>query len=178
MPRLAFVSTVFALLVLATPASAGGRGTTTFQGTCELSGRLVQDPPITTVPAPGRAFAAAAGTCSGTLTDARGRSRRVDGAPSRYAAAAEGVVGCAGGSATGRGVLIVRGRPIQFRFSELRGPGGAAIRLEGARGGAAVGEANASPSEDPAAIAAACAGPGLRSVAIDITLATAPALSG
>jgi len=72
----------------------------------------------------------------------------------------------------------LRGQRIPFGFAELRGTGGAAIRLEGKRGGSAAGEANASPSEDPAAIAAACAGPGLRSVSIDITLATTPAISG
>ena len=104
--------------------------------------------------------------------------RALQAARARYAASAAGVVGCTGGSATGRGVLAIHGRRIAFRFSELRGPGGAAIRLEGERGGSAAGEANASAGEDPAEIAADCAGPGLRSVDIDITFATTPAISG
>jgi hypothetical protein len=176
--RAAAVATVSAMLACAAPAAAKPRGPVTFSGSCALSGTVVQDPPMTAVPSPGRAFAAATGTCSGTLTDRRGRTRELTDAPARYAASAAGVVGCGGGSAEGSGVLALRGRRIGFAFSEVRGPGFAAVRLEGARGGSAAGQATASADEDPAAIAAACAGPGLRSVGIDITLATTPSISG
>ncbi len=176
MVRLA-VATVAILLAVPSPAAAK-RKPVTFAGTCSFAGTLVQDPPITAVPAPGQAFATAAGTCSGTLTDRKGRTREVSDARSHYAARAAGVVGCSGGSAEGDGVLTVAGRRIAFAFSEVRGPGGAVITLRGASGGSATGEAHASPSADPAEIAAACAGPGLRSVPIDITLATTPAISG
>ena len=178
MVRTAAIAVVTAALAWAAPAAAKPHGPVTFAGTCALSGTLVQDPPVTAIPSQGRARATATGTCSGTLTDKHGRTRELRDAPARYAAAAEGVVGCGGGSAEGRGTLTLAGRRIAFAFSEIRGPGGAVVMLEGARGGSAAGEANASPDEDPAAIAAACAGPGLRSVGIDITLATTPSISG
>lgn len=166
------------LLLCTAPAGAAERRSQTFEGSCSLSGSVVQDPPITTVPAPGSATAEASGTCSGTITDHKGRVRQIDAAPSRYAASASGTVGCAGGSATGAGVLRIRGVRIAFSFSEVRGPGAAAVNLQGEGGGSATGTAVASASEDPAAIAAACAGAGLRSVRIDITLATTPSISG
>ena len=169
--------TIIGVLGTAAPAAAK-RGPVTFEGTCAMSGTVQQDPPITTVPAPGSATAVAAGTCSGTITDRKGRVRRVDAARSSYAARASGTIGCAGGSAAGAGVLRVARARIPFSFSEVRGPGAAAIRLEGARGGSATGEAAASAEEDPAEIAAACAGPGLRSVAIDLSLVTTPTISG
>jgi hypothetical protein len=122
--------------------------------------------------------AADLGTCSGTLTDRRGRRHQLDAVRSKYVARATGTLGCGGGTASGRGVLTVRGRRIRFGFEEVRGPGGAAIRLTGARGGSATGEAHASPSEDPPAIAQACSAPGLRGVALDANIATTPSISG
>jgi hypothetical protein len=176
--RTVTVVTVSAVLAIAAPAAATPRGQVMFSGSCTLSGTLVQDPPMTAVATPGRAFATAVGTCSGTLTDRRGRTRELTDARTRYAASAAGVVGCGGGTAEGHGVLALAGRRIAFAFREVRGPGVAAIKLQGARGGSATGHAAVSPDEDPAAIAAACAGPGLRSVGIDITLATTPSISG
>jgi hypothetical protein len=176
-PRLAVVTAVLGLAIAAAPADAHRRAVS-FQGSCSLSGTVFQDPPITTVPAPGSAVARAAGTCSGTLTDRRGRSHQLDAARATYAASASGTVGCSGGTATGRGKLRLAGRTLRFRFSEARGPGVAAIRLEGRRSGSAAGQAVASASADPVAIALACAGPGLASVPIDITLATTPAIAG
>ena len=179
MQRSATLAITIGLLAAAAPAGAAEHGPETFEGTCALSGTVVQDPPMTNVPAPGSASATAAGTCSGTLTDRKGHARSVEAAHSSYAAQASGVIGCGGGSATGAGVLRIQGTRIAFTFSEVRGPGAAAVRLEGAGGGSATGAATASTSEDPAAIAAACASPaGLRSVAIDIQLATSPAISG
>lgn len=178
MLRLAAVSTLLALFALAPPASARARGPLTFAGTCSLSGTLVQDPPLTAVPTAGTAVARATGTCSGTLTDRRGRTHQLDAARARYVAHATGTLSCGGGTAAGHGMLTVRGRRIRFGFEELRGPGAAAIRLTGSRGGSATGEAAASPSEDPAAIAQACAGPGLRSVRLDANIATTPSISG
>jgi hypothetical protein len=177
-PRIVAVSTLFALLFIAPAASAKPRRPVTFSGTCTLSGTVVQDPPMTAVPAPGHAVATATGACSGTLTDRRGREHTLDNAPARYVARATGVVGCGGGTATGAGALRIRGRRIRFGFEEVRGPGVAAIRLTGARGGSASGEAAASTSEDPAAIAQACAGAGVSSVRIDANLATTPSISG
>jgi hypothetical protein len=163
-----------------TSAGDDGRRTSaeTFQGTCQFSGTLRQDPPLTNTPGPSRAAALAAGSCSGALTDSKGRARQLDGARAGYFAHAEGTTSCAGGTAAGGGVLRIRGERIHFRFSEARGPGAAAIRLEGARGGSATGAARVSEDEDPARIAQACSGSGLRQVRIRIDLATTPAISG
>ena len=145
-------------------AAASGHRHTTFEGSCSFSGVLRQDPPVTNLPQPGEATARAVGECSGT--------------PARYFARAHGDISCGGGTATGRGFIRIGRRKLRFLFSEVRGPGAAAVRLEGARGGSAAGEATISPEEDPVQIAQQCSGPGLRSVRIDINIATTPSLSG
>lgn len=81
--------------------AGNGHGPVTFEGTCELSGLLSQSPPITNVPQPGDATARARGTCSGTLTGARGVARELESAPSSYVASASGSMSCGGRSATG-----------------------------------------------------------------------------
>jgi hypothetical protein len=145
-------------------AASGGHGHATFEGSCTFSGVLTQEPPVTNLPQPGRATARAVGTCSGS--------------PARYFARAHGDISCGGGTATGRGFIRIGRRKLRFLFSEVRGPGVAAVRLEGARGGSAAGEARVSEEEDPVQIAQQCSGPGLRSVRIDIDIATTPSLSG
>jgi hypothetical protein len=143
----------------------GGSGQAdTFQGTCQFSGKLRQQPPLTGTPRAGRATARARGLC--------------DGVRATYFARAAGTVSCAGGSATGKGFIRIRRDRIGFRFSEIRGPGTAAVRLEGADGGSAAGAARVSENEDPAEIAQKCGGDGLRAVRIHIDLATTPSISG
>jgi len=132
------------LIGTAGTAFAGNRhGPITFEGNCELSGVLRQSPPLTNLPQDGSATARAQGTCSGTLTGARGHVRRLEDAPSRYFAQASGSMSCGGGSSDGTGVLRIAGRKIRFSFSEVRGPGVAAVTLEGRGGG------SASVVEDP-----------------------------
>ena len=162
-------------------ASAGGHGdrsAETFKGTCQFSGILRQSPPLTNAIRSGRASANAAGVCTGALTDSKGRVRNLDGARAGYFALAEGTTSCAGGTAQGTGFIRVRGERIDFRFSEVRGPGTGAIRLEGSRGGSATGAARVSDDEDPVRIVQECNGSGLRQVRIQIDLATTPAISG
>ena len=169
---------VSGLLAASAASATAGRHAETFQGTCQFSGVLHQEPPLTNLPQPGTATARAAGTCSGTLTRANGRVRELDGAPSRYIARAQGDVSCGGGTAEGRGYIRVGGAKLRFLFSELRGPGAAAVRLEGRAGGSAAGEARVSVDAGPLEIAPKCSGQGLDSVPIDIDIATTPALSG
>src|SRR5918992_1231188 len=119
-------------------------------------------------PAPGEARARAKGPCSGTWTDARGRVHELDGDAVTYVARAEGTVSCEGGSATGSGFLRYRGDRLEFDFSEVRGPGAAAISLQGEDGGGAGGAAAVSEDEDPAEIAEKCGGEGVRQVGIRI----------
>jgi hypothetical protein len=152
--------------------------TETFEGTCEFSGTLRQNPPLTNTLQPGRAWAVATGRCTGTLTDSRGRVRQLDGARAGYSAQAEGTTSCGGGTAEGAGFILLRGERIGFRFSEVRGPGEGLIRLDGERGGSAAGTARVSEDEDPVRIAQECSGSGLRQVGIRIDLATTPSISG
>jgi hypothetical protein len=163
----AALSLVVGVLALAPLAPAGDRQAAheeTFQGTCQFSGKLRQKPPLTNLPAAGKAVARAQGRCNGVRA--------------RYVARARGTISCGGGSATGTGFIRLPDGRIRFRFSEVRGPGTAAVRLEGEGGGSATGEARVSEDEDPARIAAKCGGDGLRRVRIDIDLATTPSISG
>jgi hypothetical protein len=166
------------LTALLVPAAAEGHRAETFSGTCAMSGTVRQDPPLTNTPQQGTAVARLAGTCTGTLVDKRGREHALENAPASYAATAAGELSCGGGTATGRGKLrFGRGRTISFQFSEVRGPGVAAVELEGTRGGSATGEATVSRDEDPVEIAMLCAGEGLREVGIDASLVS-PGISG
>jgi hypothetical protein len=160
------------------PAGADSDGDDSFAGTCRFSGTLRQDPPLTNAPQPGEASARATGTCSGTLTDEKGRVRRLDGDRARWFASARGTASCGGGSAVGSGFIQLRGERLRFRFTEVRGPGAGAITLEGAGGGSAAGAARVSQDEDPLEILRKCSGSGLRQVGIDIDIATTPAMSG
>ena len=169
-----------ALLIgtVGTAVAGNPHGPITFEGNCELSGVLRQSPPLTNLPQDGSATARAQGTCSGTLTGARGHVRELEGAPSRYFARASGSMSCGGGSSDGTGVLRIAGRKIRFSFSEVRGPGVAAVSLQGHASGSASGAAHVGQDADPADIAAKCSGAGLDSAHIDINLATTPSISG
>jgi hypothetical protein len=149
---------------LAAPGSPAGGHVQTFQGTCQFSGKLRQNPGLTNTPQAGKAVARARGLCAGT--------------PATYFARAKGTVSCGGGSAEGNGFIRLHDERIRFRFSEVRGPGTAAVRLEGTAGGSAAGEARVSEDEDPVRIAQRCGGEGLRAVRIHIDLATTPSISG
>jgi hypothetical protein len=174
------VSVVAAMLAVSGPAAAerGHRGATTFEGSCEFSGLLRQSPPLTNLPQPGTATAGAVGTCTGTLTDAKGRVRELTASRSSYFARARGTMGCGGGTAAGQGFIRLAGKTLRFDFSEVRGPGAGAITLDGAAGGSAAGVATVSEEEDPLEIAEKCSGEGLREARIDITIETTPAMSG
>jgi hypothetical protein len=104
--------------------------------------------------------------------------RELEDAPSTYFAQATGSMSCGGGTSEGSGVLHIGGRKIRFSFSEVRGPGVAAVSLQGRAGGSATGAAHVSADESPADIAAKCSGEGLSSAPIDINLETTPAISG
>jgi hypothetical protein len=85
---------------------------------------------------------------------------------------------CAGGTATGHGALRFRYGTIRFAFSETRATGTVIGSASGAKSGSAHGFGTVSRSEDPAAIAEQCAGPGLKSVKVDVQLRTTPSISG
>jgi hypothetical protein len=160
----------------------GHRGSSvTFAGTCQFSGKVRQDPPLTNTPQTSRAQATAGGTCSGTLTDSRGQSRTLTNERVQYSARATGeLMSCAGSPvpATGEGQFrFRRGERLDFDFTEVRGPGEGNIVLTGEDGGSAAGEATVSQDEDPLEIIEKCSGKGLREVKIDINLVS-PGISG
>jgi hypothetical protein len=168
-----------ACALFAAPARAGTRhGPITFSGSCALAGTVSFDPPLSSAPQEGSAFATALGSCTGTLAGRRGRTRTLDGARARYVAWNRGLTSCGQGSATGGGYLVLRGRKLRFRLTETRITGAAALHLDGARGGSAEGTATIAQEEDPAEIAQRCATTGLRSARVDIRLQTSPAISG
>jgi hypothetical protein len=153
-------------------------GAATFERSCDFSGLLRQSPSLTNMPKPGTARADAVGTCSGMFTDGRGRLRQLDASRTSYFARARGTLGCGGGTASGTGFIRVAGETLRFRFSEVRGPGAGAIRLDGAAGGSAAGVASVSAEEDPAEIARKCGAEGVREARIDISIETTPTISG
>ncbi|MDQ3934893.1 MAG: hypothetical protein M3340_09730 [Actinomycetota bacterium] len=145
----------------------------TFSGQCQFHGTLRQNPPLTNFPAEGQGAADAVGTCDGTLVRSKRKHPKtytLDDAPVVYRARATGEMSCGGGTSQGAGTMLFEQGALDFAFSEVRGPGAAAIELEGRYGGSAQGAANVSSSEDPVAIAAACSGPGLSQVEVDISL--------
>ena len=88
-------SSAFALLLcvalagLATPAEAKKRAET-FKGTCEMSGAITHDPPMTTTPKPTQVHGSFNGTGSGKLPDRKGWTKRLDGAKGSYEGLAAG----------------------------------------------------------------------------------------
>lgn len=183
--RTILIGGVLTLLLAAPSAGAHRRSGTdsgagaAFAGSCQLTGTVRFVPPLTNSPEPTRDEAIERGTCSGTLT-ARGQTIKLNDAPVRYHAIDDGQLGSCGGSpnATGRGRLHFRGATISFALSESRVSGVAKLSLTGSRSGTAQGVASISSSANPVQIAQQCAGGGLRSVAVDISLQTTPEISG
>ncbi len=175
---LAFGSAVFSAASLGAGGEQTRAGTRTFDGSCRLSGRVRFDPPLTNSPQHGTVSAVMRGSCSGTLTNRRGRPRSVDGQIVRFVGSSSGSESCGAGQGTGRGYLAFRRHRLRFTYDEVRVGPAPLIRLQGRGGGSAVAEANVSPSADPAAIAQACGGSGLVGAPIDATLRTTPTISG
>ena len=157
MRRIGLALLLLAPVGAATAAPAQARA---FPASCHLEGVVTFDPPLTAVPRQGSGFARARGTC--------------DGRRASYVARNSGLVSCGEGVATGAGYLHLRHRRrLRFRLEERRAVAGAELHLTNGRGQTADGVAAASADEDPAAIALACLGSGLRSTRIDIDLRAA-----
>jgi len=148
-------------------AEAGTPRAETFSGTCEMRGLILHEPPLTNEPAPTQVRGSFSGTCSGELTNRRGRTRQLDGAPGAYKARPAGELSCLGGTATGDGRLVFgrkifgRRKVIEVSLTERRTPGLAEVTLEGAAGGTAsvTGTVSAVGLVDAGE---RCSGPGLR----------------
>jgi hypothetical protein len=140
--RIAIVAAALAVLAAALPAPTSGRAgaARTFSGTCHFSGQVVFQPPLTSTPQTIRQRVRLPGTCSGTLTDRRGRTHELSDAPVTFVERSRAEnASCAGGTAAGRGALRFRHGRIRFAFSETRTGGAAVASAQGARGGSAHG---------------------------------------
>src|SRR5687768_11773462 len=96
-----------------TGAAADEPAAQTFGGTCEMTGVILHEPPMTNEPAPVQVRGRFEGKCSGEFTNRRGRTRRLDDAPGVYKARPAGSLSCLGGTATGNGRLILRHRTFR-----------------------------------------------------------------
>jgi hypothetical protein len=151
----------------------------TFAGSCDFSGTVSFTPGMTNTPQPVAQRALAPGTCTGTVSDGKGRTSSLDKAAVTYAAESAGdEVSCLDGTATGTGMLSFPGGALAFAFSETRLVATPLLRLTGKGGGEMDGFATPSQSQDPVASVDACNGSGLESYALDIHLQTTTPLSG
>lgn len=160
-------------------SAARDSGSRTFNGTCQLSGHVRFRPPMTNSPQQGRVQARLRGQCSGTLTGPRGHTRSISHHAVWARARSHGLESCTAGHGEGTGYLAFgHHRRLHFTYNEVRTGPVLTFRAEGSKGGSAVVQGNVSPSADPAAIAKACGGDGLRRAPVDARLRTSPAISG
>jgi hypothetical protein len=170
---------IAAVLIVSAAAFAPAAHATSFDGSCDFSGTVRFDPPMTTTPQPVAQSADAPGACSGTLTDRRGRRHTLNAAPTRYQASSSGdAVSCAFGVATGGGRLTFGAATIRFTMTEYRAGATPLIHLQGRRGGEAWMQVTPSQDEDPVAAVQACNAGGLSSFALDGHMQTVGALRG
>jgi hypothetical protein len=164
---------------VATLAMAGTAQAASFNGSCEFSGVVKFNPPMTTTPQPIAQYADAPGTCTGTFVDRRGRSYSLDGTPATDRAWSSGdLVSCEFGLASGTGFLsFPRGR-IHFTMQEYRPGATPMIQFTGRRSGGAWMAVTPSQSSDPVAALQACSGAGLSEFDLDGQFQTNGAISG
>ena len=173
----AAVAITVGLVVTASAAATPERPRkpSTFSGSCEFSGIVRFDPPLTATPQEVTSRAVAEGPCTGTWRHGN-KVFQLDGDHVRYRARGAATQGCDSAEATGEGFLKYRRKKLRFAFAESRLLTTAEVRLSGAAGGAFAGEANA--SGDPLAAVQACFGPGLTESEITLSGATSPEISG
>jgi hypothetical protein len=170
---------VAAILIISAAVLAPAAHATSFNGSCDFSGTVRFDPPMTTTPQPVAQTADAPGTCSGTLTDRRGRRHTLNAAAARDQAWSSGdAVSCEFGVATGSGRLTFAAGVVRFTMTEYRGGATPLIHFQGRRGGEAWMQVTPSQGSDPVAALQACSAGGLSSFALDAHMQTVGALSG
>jgi hypothetical protein len=159
-------------------AEAKPKGAETFQGTCEMSGVIHHEPPLTQTPTPTTVHGSFRGVCSGQLTDRKGRTRGLDEARATYRALGVGDLSCLGGVATGTGKLSLgRGSVIEFALTERRGPGVAEVTLEGESGGTATVFGTVSRDQDLIELNRRCMSSGVRLLRGDARIVS-PGIAG
>ena len=160
------------LLAGQTAPAAPAPASPSFAGSCQFSGTVTFTPPLTITPEPGTGAARATGQCTGTLIDSSGHADHLDAAPAGYQASdAAANMSCEGGVATGAGTFTVSGQRLRFALTETRAGAVSMLQIQG-RAWSASGAASPGPQANPVLLAAQCAGSGITSVPIDITLNT------
>lgn len=171
--RIVLITGVVVLAALSVPHTAAAKANAeTFRGTCQIRNLVVTDPPLTVTPVDSEVTVTGHGTCTGLLTGTNGRVTMLDGAPAKMYAKGTGLAGCTAAAVSGRGAWVFGRERISFTYDELRGPTGP-VTLHGVAGGEAFGVPTLSEGQDPAALAAACAGEGLPEVYVDVPFSTA-----
>jgi hypothetical protein len=169
---------VAAVLIISAAVFAPAAHASSFDGSCDFSGTVRFDPPMTTSPQPVAQSADAQGACTGTVVDRRG-SHKLNAAPATYRARSSGdAVSCAFGVANGEGVLTLRRSRVRFTMTEYRGGATPLIHLQGRRSGEAWMQVTPSQDSDPVAAVEACNAGGLSSFALDAHMQTVGAMSG
>lgn len=172
---------VAALMILAAPslAAQGKSSALTFAGQCQLSGTVNFSQPVTISPSRVRNRATAAGTCSGSLTDASGQTTQLSNSPVQYAATEVGSQeSCElNPNAQGSGELIFQAGPLRFSVLENRVSGTAILSLTGRLGGSASAIANVN-SPDPVGLLEQCAMGGITSAPVNLVIQSTPTISG
>jgi hypothetical protein len=172
------LGTAIAALSFTSPATAQPPATETFAGTCEMSGVIRNQPPLTVETAYTRFHGSFRGVCTGQLTERDGSTRQLDASPARYEGRGEGELSCNGGTSYGTGALIFAGgQRIDFSLTERRAPGAAFVTLEGAAGGTATVLGTVSRDEDLAELNERCNGDGIRFLRGDARIVS-PGISG
>jgi hypothetical protein len=175
---LAATAAVVVFFAVPTLASATVSHGLTFDGQCQFAGTSSFSSPVTLSPSPARDDVAAAGTCSGTLTEPGGRTTTLSNSPVQYRATESGAnESCElNPNAAGTGELIFGAGRLRFRVTENRVSGQAALSYTGRSGGSAQGVANV--TSDPTDLLEQCAAAGLSSAAVDIVFETTTAITG
>lgn len=149
----------------------------TFDGSCDFTGTVAFDPPLTNTTRPTAQRVRGSGTCSGTLVDGYGVNHELDESPAKYVAgAAAQPQSCTSGTPKGWGELVLRWGRLGFRSEETRAGAAPVLRVYGQSGGSAT--VNGAATDDPQTLLAACAGDGIAKAHLTGHLATTPTISG
>jgi hypothetical protein len=149
----------------------------TLDGSCDFTGTVAFDPPLTNTTRPVAQRVRGRGTCSGTLVDHAGVTHELHGAAARYIAGAPAQPGsCSAGTPTGSGVLALRWGRLAFTTSEYRAGAAPFLTLDGRAGGSALLDGRA--TDDPATLLSKCAGDGIDKAHPTGHLSTTTTISG
>lgn len=149
----------------------------TLDGSCDFTGTVEFDPPLTNTTRPTAQRVRGRGTCSGTLDDGSGGKHELDGSPVDYRGfAAAQPESCNSGTPKGWGYLDLGWGRLEFRSEETRAGAAPSLRLFGQSGGSA--SVNGAATDDPATLLSACAGKGIAKAHLSGHLQTTPTIRG